>query len=163
MRRLLSVLLLIFLVSGSLLYAEDPADIYEKAENRYKKGNYELALKLYGDLIKEFPLSRYVPESAFRIAVIQVYTGDFSGAEKSFEEIEKGTDTEGFRLIFFSGRVLSITVRGCWMKRLNSLRSIWKRGKRDISEMQYITKPEVNMSFPVYPRLRKLFLSLEET
>ncbi len=107
MRRLLSVLLLIFLVSGSLLYAEDPADIYEKAENRYKKGNYELALKLYGDLIKEFPLSRYVPESAFRIAVIQVYTGDFSGAEKSFEEIEKRYGYGGFSsdILFWKGVV----------------------------------------------------------
>ncbi len=84
------------LISFVSAFADTPAELYSRAESRYKKGSYELSLKLYRDLVREYPLSQYVPEAAFRIGVIQVYTGDYAGAEKSFNDIEKRYGYRGF-------------------------------------------------------------------
>ncbi len=85
-------LVLILLMAGTLLplfgFSGSSQALFTEAESRYKNGDYRLSLKLYTDLISQFPLSRHISDAAFRIAVIQVRTGDLEGAEKSFEKLD---------------------------------------------------------------------------
>lgn len=69
-------------------FQETPDSLFSEAENRYKNGDYKLSLKLYNELLSDYPMSMYVPDAGYRIAVIKVRTGDLHGAEKSFEKIE---------------------------------------------------------------------------
>ena len=89
MRKLWFFLLFFSIISVTVSFADSAEDLYSRAESRYQKGYYELSLKLYMDLIREYPLSQYAPEAAFRTAVIRIYTGDYSGALESFDKIEK--------------------------------------------------------------------------
>ncbi len=96
MRKLWFFLIFFTLIPLISPFADTPGELYSRAESRYKNGSYELSLKLYRDLVREYPLSQYVPEAAFRIAVIQIYTGDYTGAQKSFDDIEKRYGYRGF-------------------------------------------------------------------
>ncbi len=62
--------------------------LFNEAENRYKNGDYNLSLKLYDEIISQYPMSRYIPDAVFRATVIKVRTGDLSGAEHGFEELD---------------------------------------------------------------------------
>ncbi|MCK5198539.1 MAG: tetratricopeptide repeat protein, partial [Spirochaetales bacterium] len=88
MRKLIIGLLFIF--SISTLYALSAERIlFNEAENRYKNGDLDFALSRYEDLLEEYPLSEYVPDAYFRIAVITLRSGDLEGAESLFYRVEK--------------------------------------------------------------------------
>jgi len=70
--------------------------LFSEAESRYKNGDYVVSLKQYNEFIKEYPMSRYVPDALFRRAVIEVRTGDLDSAENHFEEIDARYTSEWF-------------------------------------------------------------------
>ncbi len=77
-------------------FDEGADSLFNEAESRYRNGDYTLSLKLYDEFISKYPLSRYIPDAAFRIAVIEVRTGDFGAAERSFEQLEARYGSERF-------------------------------------------------------------------
>ncbi len=88
MRKLIIGLLFIF--SFSALHALSAERLlFNEAESRYKNGDLDFALTRYEDLLQEYPLSEYVPDVHFRIAVITLRSGKIEEAESLFYRIEK--------------------------------------------------------------------------
>jgi cellulose synthase operon protein C len=82
------VLYLILITSISLSALSPERIIFNEAESRYKSGDFDFALNRYKELIQEYPLSEYIPDANFRIAVITLRTGDMEGASLLFDRIE---------------------------------------------------------------------------
>jgi TolA-binding protein len=68
MKRLLLAGVLFTITVLAAAQAPDRA-IFQEAENRFQNQNYELALQRYNDLVREYPLSEYVPDTQYRRAV----------------------------------------------------------------------------------------------
>ncbi len=80
---------LLFFITASVLFAlSTDRTLFSEAENRYANGELNIALTQYRNIIKEYPLSEYVPDANFRIAVITLRTGDLEKAEILFERVE---------------------------------------------------------------------------
>ena len=81
---------LLFIFSLSALHALSTEGIlFNEAESRYKNGDLDFALSRYEDLLREYPLSEYVPDAYFRIAVITLRSGKLEEAESLFYRVEK--------------------------------------------------------------------------
>ncbi len=88
MRKIAIVLLFLFTLSS--LFALSPERIiFNEAESRYKNGDLDFALSRYEDLIQEYPLSEYVADSFFRIAVITLRSDKIEEADILFDRVEK--------------------------------------------------------------------------
>jgi len=80
---------LIFLLTLSSLFAVSAERrIFNEAESRYKNGDLDFALSRYQNLIEEYPLSEYVPDAYFRIAVITLRAGKLEESKTLFERVE---------------------------------------------------------------------------
>ncbi|MCD6397430.1 MAG: tetratricopeptide repeat protein [Spirochaetaceae bacterium] len=80
---------IIFFITVSLLFALSPdRKLFDEAENRYINGELDFALTQYQRLLEKYPLSEYVSDANFRIAVITLRTGDLEKAEILFERVE---------------------------------------------------------------------------
>ncbi len=87
MRKLWFIILIV--ISSGTLHALSPERIlFDEAESRYNKGELDFALKRYKDLLQDYPLSLYVPDAQFRIAVITLRSGKLAEAELLFDRIE---------------------------------------------------------------------------
>ncbi len=89
MRKLLLLVILFIIFSASLFALSPERILFDEAESRYNKGELDFALKRYDDLLQEYPLSLYVPDAHFRIAVITLRLGKLEEAERLFDRIEK--------------------------------------------------------------------------
>lgn len=85
-------------------FQETPDSLFSEAENRYKNGDYKLSLKLYNELLSDYPMSMYVPDAGYRIAVIKVRTGDLHGAEKVLRKLRTDMLLVLLHRIFHSGK-----------------------------------------------------------
>ncbi len=71
------------------LSAQSPdRGLYQEAENRFRSKDYELALEQYEQLIRTYPLSRYVPDAQFRRAVCLFRLGRSAQALDVFRLVE---------------------------------------------------------------------------
>ncbi|MBI9109040.1 MAG: tetratricopeptide repeat protein [Spirochaetales bacterium] len=82
-------------------------ELFFEAEGRFRGGNYNAALDLYGRLISENQISRYVPDSQFRSAVCLYQLGRLDDALNLFSKIRKHyPSTAYFDLVpFWQGRI----------------------------------------------------------
>lgn len=79
---------MILLAISSLSALTPERIIFNEAESRYKNGDLDFALNRYEELMKEYPLSEYVPDAYFRKAVITLRFGDIEESEILFERVE---------------------------------------------------------------------------
>jgi len=100
------LVLVIFTVFAFSAYAGD-RELFFEAEGRFRGGNYNAALDLYGRLISENQISRYVPDSQFRSAVCLYQLGRFKDSFNLFNTIRKRyPSTSYFDLVpFWQGRI----------------------------------------------------------
>ncbi len=84
----ITIVLFLFFVVSSLFALPVERRLFNEAENRYRNGELDFALHQYQSLIDDYPLSEYVPDANFRIAVITLRTGDLEKAEILFERVE---------------------------------------------------------------------------
>jgi TolA-binding protein len=100
---LILVILTVFAFSG---WAGD-RELFFEAEGRFRGGNYNAALDLYGRLISENQISKYVPDSQFRSAVCMYQLGRYDDAYNLFEKIRRRyPSTSYFNLVpFWQGRI----------------------------------------------------------
>ncbi|TVR02022.1 MAG: hypothetical protein EA403_09670 [Spirochaetaceae bacterium] len=68
MKRLL-LLTVVLLCAGSLFAQSSDRDLFLQAEARFRAGEFEVALERYDALIRQFPVSQFVPDAQFRRAV----------------------------------------------------------------------------------------------
>ena len=74
-------LILLFLLSAFFLHAQaEDRGLFREAESRLENGDYLLALELYQNITRTYPLSSYIPDSQFRIAQCSYYLGKYSDA-----------------------------------------------------------------------------------
>jgi len=67
---------------------EDEKELFLEAESRFRNKNYEFALESYSRLLREYPLSRYVPDAQFRRAVSMYRLERYAEALSLFNTIE---------------------------------------------------------------------------
>jgi TolA-binding protein len=68
MKRILVAVVMLCLAVA--LWAQDSdRELFREAERRFESGDYELALDRYQTLIQEYPVSQFIPDAQFRIAV----------------------------------------------------------------------------------------------
>lgn len=84
MRRTLALLLLA--IAGVAAAQQADQELFREAENRFLAGEYELALDRYRTLVGDYPLSQFVPDAQFRIAVSLFQTGR---ADESLAQLER--------------------------------------------------------------------------
>jgi TolA-binding protein len=78
------------LVLTGLLPAQQSArDLFSEAERRFESGDFEFALNRYQVLIQEHPVSQYIPDAQFRIAVALYRTGDSEGALAQLDRVAR--------------------------------------------------------------------------
>jgi len=61
--------LALFLASLAVYAQTEDRQLFLEGEGRFQSGDYELALDRYTELVREHPLSQYVPDAQFRRAV----------------------------------------------------------------------------------------------
>ncbi|MFW5688691.1 MAG: tetratricopeptide repeat protein [Spirochaetota bacterium] len=64
-------------------------ELFREAERRFESGDYELALDRYQTLIQEHPVSQYVPDAQFRVAVSLYRTGAPGAALDQLDRVER--------------------------------------------------------------------------
>ena len=69
MKRFLLIIIVFSLFLSPLAGQEPAEELFREAESRFRNKNYELALDRYDALIRQYPLSDYVPDAQFRKAV----------------------------------------------------------------------------------------------
>ncbi len=96
------VLLLAFLLVGTLTYALSEEELFTEAEAHYRVGNYLLALESYEELLKQYPLSDRVADVQYRRGVCLFRLGRNREALEVFAEIERRyRTTRYFDYIYF--------------------------------------------------------------
>ena len=66
----MSAIMCLSLAAPGILSAQNiDRRLYQDAENRFRAKDYDVALQKYNELLDEYPLSSYVPDSQFRRAV----------------------------------------------------------------------------------------------
>jgi len=63
------VALIVFLVTALAAAQQTDRELFNEAERRFQSQDYELAIDRYDTLIREFPVSQYIPDAQFRTAV----------------------------------------------------------------------------------------------
>ena len=101
-----SILLILLLLSSVFAFADD-RELFFEAEGRFRGGNYSAALDLYGRLIEQNHISRYVPDAQFRSAICLYQLGRFDESFHLFEKIrQRYSSTAYFALVpFWQGRI----------------------------------------------------------
>ena len=64
-------------------------DLFSEAERRFEAGDFEFALNRYQLLIGEYPVSQYVPDAQFRIAVAYYRLGESEDALAQLDRVEQ--------------------------------------------------------------------------
>jgi len=86
-RSIVSVALILFAVVAS---AQDgDRELFRGAERRFESGDYELALDRYETLIQDYPVSQFVPDAQYRIAVSLYRTGRPEAALEQLERVQR--------------------------------------------------------------------------
>ncbi len=78
-----------FIAVSSLYSLQSERDLFREAENRFLGGDYILALNLYNEFLREYPLSEHVPDIQFRKAIALYRTGKPEEAFELFRRIEQ--------------------------------------------------------------------------
>ena len=60
----------VLLCAGVLSAQSSDREIFQQAESRFRAGEYEIALERYEALIRQHPVSQFVPDAQFRRAVV---------------------------------------------------------------------------------------------
>lgn len=91
MRPISSKCLIALLLSVATVgFAQSPdRELYVEAESRFRSGDYELALDRYSALVREYPLSQYVPDAQFRRGVSLYRLGEHREALDLFQTIQR--------------------------------------------------------------------------
>ena len=63
------VVLMVLLVAVLAVAQQSDRELFNEAERRFQSQDYELAIDRYDTLIREFPVSQYIPDAQFRKAV----------------------------------------------------------------------------------------------
>ncbi len=81
--------ILFFIVPFSLMAFTQEMELFSEAESRYYSKNYSIALEMYDEFLKKFPLSDLVPDAQYRRAVCFFRLGQFEASKSLFNAIEK--------------------------------------------------------------------------
>ena len=86
-RSIVSVALILL---ATLASAQDgDRELFREAERRFESGDYELALDRYETLIQNYPVSQFVPDAQYRIAVSLYRTGRPEAALEQLERVQR--------------------------------------------------------------------------
>lgn len=100
---------LIFIILTALCFPgwAGERELFFEAEGRFRSGNYNVALDLYDRLISENQISKYVPDSQFRIAVCLYQLNRLDESFSLFAKIrDRYPSTSYYKLVpFWEGRI----------------------------------------------------------
>ncbi len=68
---------------------ESDRELFREAERRFESGDYELALDRYNALIRTHPLSQFVPDAQYRVALSMYRTGRPEDALTQLRRVER--------------------------------------------------------------------------
>ncbi len=102
------IIILFFIVPISLLALTDEMELFSEAESRYYGENYSIALEMYDEFLKKYPLSDLIPDVQYRRAVCLYRLGKLESAMSLFQSIEKRyRATKFFKYVpFWKGVIL---------------------------------------------------------
>jgi tetratricopeptide (TPR) repeat protein len=83
------VALMVFFVSALAVAQSGDRQLFTEAERRFQSQDYELAIDRYDTLIREFPVSQYIPDAQFRKAVGLYRLDRFDEALKLLDLVER--------------------------------------------------------------------------
>ncbi|MCK5094387.1 MAG: tetratricopeptide repeat protein, partial [Spirochaetes bacterium] len=83
------ILILIMLIPFSLLAFTPESELFSEAESRYYSKNYAVAIELYDEFLKAFPLSDLVPDAQYRKAVCLFRLERYSASRTLFDAVER--------------------------------------------------------------------------
>ncbi len=90
MKRLAVVSFLVLLFSSFNLFSQaGESDEFAQAEREYRDGNYIVAYGDFTSFVKNYPLSDYVPDAQYRIAVCLYRLGKYRSSLDRLNEVEK--------------------------------------------------------------------------
>ncbi|MCW8131291.1 MAG: tetratricopeptide repeat protein [Planctomycetota bacterium] len=86
--RLVLALGLALACAGRLGAAETPDKLFEQAEEKYRKGEYEEAVKLYQGLIAKFGADKHAEDARYTTAfILQKKLGKHEEARKAYQDV----------------------------------------------------------------------------
>jgi TolA-binding protein len=125
----------VMLCVTALVFAQQgDRELFTEAERRFESEDYELALDRYETLIREYPLSRYVPDAQFRRAVSLYRVGRPDQALELLDLVERryrSTRYVGY-VPFWRGVVLY--EKGDYAAALDAFREFIGEGPQGVSE-----------------------------
>lgn len=77
------------LVVGTAFSQSNDKQLFQEAESRFRAQDYEFALEFYTTLVKDYPLSGYVPDAQFRRAVCTFRLNRPQEALELFKQVER--------------------------------------------------------------------------
>ncbi len=84
------LLLVVFALSTGVVAAQQSdAELFQQAERRFQSQDFELALDRYMALVREYPVSQYVPDAQYRIAVSLYRLGRYEEALSRLQRVER--------------------------------------------------------------------------
>lgn len=83
------ILILIMLIPFSLLAFTPESELFSEAESRYYSKNYAVAIELYDEFLKAFPLSDLVPDAQYRKAMCLFRLERYSASRTLFDAVER--------------------------------------------------------------------------
>ncbi len=88
MKRTFVSLLLVSLTVAAIAQESD-RELFREAERRFESADYELALDRYAALIRTYPLSQFVPDAQYRVALALYRTGKPNEALAQLQRVER--------------------------------------------------------------------------
>ncbi len=90
MRQLVLILVLLVLIAGCELFDKQAASEYEAATKRWYAGEYQAAVSMYVNLVKQHPYSSYADNALYWVGVTQfLYLGETDKALQTFRLLLK--------------------------------------------------------------------------
>ncbi len=98
MKRIYTIIAVLFLLQIFQLSAQTPErTLFQEAEGRFRTRDYEFALERYDELLREYPLSGYIPDIQFRRAVCMYRLGRINDSLGLFLKMESRYSSTRFR------------------------------------------------------------------
>jgi TolA-binding protein len=96
MKKIALVIIALCLTYGLALAQQTDRQLFRLAEQRLETGDYQLAIRSYQQLLREFPGSPYIPDSQARLGMAFFGQGQFTQAENQFRRVESRFRSSGF-------------------------------------------------------------------
>lgn len=84
------LLLVVFVFAAAVGVAQETdTELFQQAERRFESQDFELALDRYAALVREHPVSQYVPDAQYRIAVSLYRLGRYEEALAGLQRVAR--------------------------------------------------------------------------